>query len=284
MVALVPEPAAEAVLEEVGACEAVETPPTPPEATKVRVDRAAEYAAAIQRTDMWEELAGRDKMTLLQLSKKIEKYGNQVARFEATPGDRYSFNTRQKALRTHLIKVFHRDTHLLSAVPDCVIQFWCGKSEWFIKQRYFPVPLAVQYFKTIAGIVAEMKATHERLGKVVREHDKVAYNAHQNEQVACECGGHYSRRNKQKHLATTKHKAFGSAQTVPTVQEAVGDEEDSDADSDGWADDADDDRYVPGEQEDDGGGDVEEMRQMLEGMGRSDDTVEQTDDTNGDDA
>jgi len=147
------------------------------------------YENEISRTEMFYDFVGFENMTQLQLNKLVLKYNNIYAKnitaiHHLSPVNRY-----------YLQKVFkkiNKKIHERQVGDNCP----------------YNVKLFKNYKITMANNIASATAIYESQKAELVITQKEHYTEHQNEKVICQCGGHYSNRNKQIHLKSLKHLSF----------------------------------------------------------------------------
>ena len=157
---------------------------------------------AVSKTDIFQDLNDYQNMNQLELSKKIPKWkkvrddmykdGDQVVTSETARNVFRKEHTKKYASEADPNVAFFWDTFKdhtghNRAWRQYSPRFWKEYSDYYKK---ILIDAEALYLQRKAEIESETKA-------------KMA--THLSEEVVCDCGGHYSVRNKAKHMTTKKH-------------------------------------------------------------------------------
>lgn len=157
----------------------------------------------IRLTEIYADLNTYKDMTQLELSKKIPKWKLVLEKgFPAC----YSDAERNRQRLAHVKKFCEfADTNI-----TIIKEKWDFKDNWGHSMTRKKINMEFwreyrDYFHSIIANAEDWYNTEKE--KHDREH-KENMAVHQKTDVKCECGGHYSLRNKVKHCSTKKHLAF----------------------------------------------------------------------------
>lgn len=157
----------------------------------------------IRLTDIYGDLNCYKGMTQLELSKKIPKW--KLVQKKGFP-ECYSDAERNRQRVAHVKKFCEfADTSI-----TIITEKWDFKDHWGhdMTRKKINMEFWREYRRYYQSIIADAE---EWYNTEKEKHDlthKENMAVHQKTDVVCECGGHYSLRNKVKHCSTKKHLKF----------------------------------------------------------------------------
>lgn len=156
----------------------------------------SKYQKEIEQSDMYLEFVNYKEMSQLELSKKIPKW----RKIFDDEGIKYSSYQRKLHLKKYCSNCDANVIYIHSTILDqtnhnrpfkkCNDLFW------------------IDYIKICKKLCLDAEE-HYKTQKELNETElKAKMETHQKTDIVCECGGHYSLRNKVKHFTTQKHIKF----------------------------------------------------------------------------
>ena len=229
-------------------------------APKATVPATNKYKKLISATEMGQDFKDLEEMNQLQLNKKILKWTNvldelkemyKIVQFPLkerkfiksphhTMYDDYERNEKgefiyypvlnpdgsQKmgsrlndkfAIRQYLDSIFHLKLKINKPLRDTVRGRYANYDE-------FNKDLFKEYIQMLKDNINRAVTIYNTREIELEKKQKEEAKAHQNKEIECGCGGHYSIRNKLKHFETKKHEKWAETQepeeVIVTAQKA----------------------------------------------------------------
>jgi hypothetical protein len=155
-----------------------------------------DYKSNVEETDMYLDLVNYKEMSQLELSKKLPKW-RKIFNDEKIKGGCYQ---RKLHLRKYCSNCDDDVIYIHSTILDHTNHNRPFKS---YNQLFWN-----EYRKITRKLILDAEEHYKTQKDLNEMETKAKMVEHQKTDVVCECGGHYSLRNKVKHFSTQKHINF----------------------------------------------------------------------------
>lgn len=163
--------------------------------SKNHIEKGGEIENALKRTDLYLDLGNYKEMSQLALSKKIPKWKRIYEDIGKYSSPYYRFHLKKYCSECDENVIFD-----FSLMPDGQ-----GRNKpWRSHNKEFWKAFRLDSKR----IIDEAEDWYRSQKEILDQALKVKMDKHQSADIRCDCGGHYSVRNKQKHFATKKHILF----------------------------------------------------------------------------
>jgi hypothetical protein len=157
---------------------------------------------AVSKSDIYQDLDDFKNLNQLELSKKIPKW--KKIRDEIT-------HDKDGNLVSEAVKNIYRKDHTMKYCKECdpnTVFFFDTQldstNHWRPWRKYSP-RFWTEYSAYYKNILLEAEAFYLAKKAEIEEEVKAKKSEALKTEIECGCGGHYSARNKAKHVATKKH-------------------------------------------------------------------------------